>query len=580
MLPIEQAAVLAVKMAGDPGTFAFLLGAGVSVAAGIPSGREILEDTCRRYYTSLNKSNPPDSLDIVEWAKTQFGETKVTYSHLLEAVFDTPAAIQGYLQHFFEGRKPTRAHECLAEMGKSGLVRVFITTNFDRLLEDALAAMDVPHTVVHSPEQLGTVRPREHSRVFILKVHGDYLSSSMRNTEMELESLDPSIAQEFRSILKSYGLVSVGYRGEDRGVRSVLESQPARFGCYWFTREEPSKSQGQMLSAVGAKMIQGRSADEFCHELLMRVQALQESPGAGTAERCREEIIAMTRKGDDAGVQWRAGTLHDDLICAVSEFAKDHERKYWASQRTAGDKTLDSWKPIYEPLMTALDSAINNYASAAVTALEYNSRAFRKFFSPLPRLFRTRIGNGYGAEIGQIPAFLIGHALLVGALLLEEWAAFSDVALLLDPKEGCPWTISLDFHHLSFFRDDARMSGLFFIDWLNRSGLLQMIGRTEEDGLNASVQANILLSVTHHVRHGIGGYWWGYAYYGTRVEPLVRRIVADKSAADMLARLTDTSGQEFRRQFYEKYLEECRTGNYRKSSSFFPVGSDVLKTLL
>lgn len=68
----------------------------------------------------------------------------------------------------------------------SGHVRVIITTNFDRLIENALREAGVEPTVVTSDDALKGAVPLIHSRCYVVKIHGDYPDTRIRNADSEL----------------------------------------------------------------------------------------------------------------------------------------------------------------------------------------------------------------------------------------------------------------------------------------------------------------------------------------------------------------------------------------------------------
>ena len=74
-----------------------------------------------------------------------------------------------------QGRKiPTRAHHAIAEMAREGMVRVVITTNFDRLLEQALRERGTEPIVVDSVHAIQGAEPLGHAKCYLVKLHGDY----------------------------------------------------------------------------------------------------------------------------------------------------------------------------------------------------------------------------------------------------------------------------------------------------------------------------------------------------------------------------------------------------------------------
>lgn len=160
-MPVDPMAALAINMAVGPGTFAVFLGSGISAPAGIPTGGEVLRETCRRLQiASVPQAAGGSQGDPVEWARGVLG-SEATYNSILEAVFPTSAARREFLSSFFEGKAPTEAHRCLARLTAKGFVRVFVTTNFDRLMEQALDEAGVRHVSVASDDELvGMIKPQ------------------------------------------------------------------------------------------------------------------------------------------------------------------------------------------------------------------------------------------------------------------------------------------------------------------------------------------------------------------------------------------------------------------------------------
>jgi SIR2-like domain len=70
-------------------------------------------------------------------------------------------------------------------------VRVVITTNFDRLIENALREAGVEPTVISSEDAIAGATPLVHSQCTIIKIHGDYLDARIKNTDAELEESPP-----------------------------------------------------------------------------------------------------------------------------------------------------------------------------------------------------------------------------------------------------------------------------------------------------------------------------------------------------------------------------------------------------
>ena len=155
MSALDPIVSLSVALAEAPGTCAFLLGSGVSRDAGVPTGWEIMRAGLHRLHqleTSSAEQIDDETLDM--WLRETSRED-ITYSELLKLIAPDAAVRREYLAGFFVDKTPRPTHEALADLAVEGMVRVFITTNFDRLLEHALQARGLDPVV-----DRGRRRPR------------------------------------------------------------------------------------------------------------------------------------------------------------------------------------------------------------------------------------------------------------------------------------------------------------------------------------------------------------------------------------------------------------------------------------
>ncbi len=229
-MPLDPIVSLSVALAEAPGTCALLIGSGVSRDAGVPTGQEVMRSGLHRLYQLETSSTEPLDDDALDAWLTEAGHVDLTYSSLLALIAPDPAVRRGYLADFFEGKQPGRAHEALADLAEQGFVRVFVTTNFDRLLEHALQARGIEPVVVASDADLDAVTPREHAGIVVVKPHGDYLRETIRNTPEELAELEPAMTNELVEIFSRYGVVVIGYSGGDEAIGAALKTRRSRFG--------------------------------------------------------------------------------------------------------------------------------------------------------------------------------------------------------------------------------------------------------------------------------------------------------------------------------------------------------------
>ena len=278
VLEIEAFDSLALTMHHTPGACALLLGSGLSRAAGIPTGWEITLDLVRRVAALKGQETGNDP---ATWYRSVYGEAP-NYSVLLDAIASTQAERRSILHSYIEpagedgGRRPTVAHRAIAQLVARGVVRVLVTTNFDRLLEQALIAEGVEPIVISGEDSLAGAVPLIHARCTVLKVHGDYLDTRIRNIDAELSSYTPGIDALLDQILDNFGLVVCGWSGEwDIALRAAILRAPGRrYPTYWSAYGEPAELAKDLIAHRSARVVPIDGADSFFVKLVGTMDAL------------------------------------------------------------------------------------------------------------------------------------------------------------------------------------------------------------------------------------------------------------------------------------------------------------------
>jgi SIR2-like domain len=293
---------LSVALAEAPGACAFLLGSGVSGDAGVPTGREVMQDGLRKLYLlETSTSLPIEDEELDGWLE-QTGRSGISYSALLELIAPDRAVRREYLAKFFEGKEPGPTHQQLADLAADGLVRVFVTTNFDRLLEHALQARGIDPVVIASDSDLESAMPREHASCVVLKPHGDYLQQTIRNTPEELAQLEPGITQELSEVFSRYGVVVVGYSGSDEALAETLRARRSRYGLWWVARTDLQGGAGEIVEATSGRMIKRDTAASFLVDLRQRLTVFEQHPSGITPAVVHDSVLRMLRDGDRIGL--------------------------------------------------------------------------------------------------------------------------------------------------------------------------------------------------------------------------------------------------------------------------------------
>jgi hypothetical protein len=273
---------LAFSVYSGKGVYALLLGSGVSRAAEIPTGWEVTLDLVRKIATVEGEDCDPDP---ESWYRKRFG-TGPEYSALLENLAITPSERTNMLASYFEatpeerelGKKtPTVAHKAIARLASGGYFRVIVTTNFDRLMEQALEAEGVNPAVISTGDMAQGAMPLTHAQCTVIKVHGDYRDTRLRNTTKELAAYPAEINSILDRVFDEYGLIVCGWSATwDRALCEAIRRSPnRRFSAFWGLRSAPSTEAADLIKFRQAFTLEIESADSLFSTVEQKVESLE-----------------------------------------------------------------------------------------------------------------------------------------------------------------------------------------------------------------------------------------------------------------------------------------------------------------
>lgn len=279
---MEPILSLSFSMHSNKGVYALLLGSGISRPVGIPTGWEIVLELVRKIALIKGANCEPDP---AAWYFRTFGKDP-DYAELLGELAGSAAERSGLLRSYFEpteeererGLKvPADAHKAIADLVAKGYVRVILTTNFDHLLEEALDAAGVRPTVIRTPDAVEGAVPLIHSNCTVVKLHGDYLDTRIKNTPEELTVYDPRINALLDRVFDEFGLVVCGWSAEwDKALWSALtRCKSRRFCTYWTVRSEPKGASKGLIDCRGAQVVPIKDANSFFRQVRENVFALE-----------------------------------------------------------------------------------------------------------------------------------------------------------------------------------------------------------------------------------------------------------------------------------------------------------------
>ncbi len=422
---------LAFAVRATPGGYAVLLGAGASIAAGMPSAWDVQQDLIRKVAATEGATGIGDPH---AWYQQRF-DRMATYDDLLARLAGTPIERQALLHAYFEptqedreeGRKrSTAAHQAIARLVAAGHVRIVLTTNFDRLMETALREVGIEPTVVADPADAVGLAPLHAIKCLVVHVHGDYLNpTSMLNTPEELKEYAPAVDKLLDQIFADYGLVISGWSATwDPALRNALSRCPARiFTSYWIDPREPSEHARDLITRRSAAYVQA-DADTFFGRVADAVDAIAATNRQHPASVA---IAVATAKRALAGTG-QAIALHDTLRREVSRMAA-------LPVRTAGPWHVADTQAEHGRRLGVLEAEAELLLNlVATTAYWGNNETDRWWMREIEQLGSPVSAGGDSALLGlaRAPATMVIYSAGIAALAAERWDTL--VRVLSEPQ--------------------------------------------------------------------------------------------------------------------------------------------------
>jgi Mg2+ and Co2+ transporter CorA len=120
--------------------------------------------------------------------------------------------------------------------------------------------------------------PYVHSRCVVVKLHGDYRDTRIKNTAEELANYSQELNKFLDRVFDEFGLLACGWSSAwDKALRNAILRAPARrFTTFWLAKGEPTEEAKKIIQQRRAEVIPIESADLFFTELREKVESLQE----------------------------------------------------------------------------------------------------------------------------------------------------------------------------------------------------------------------------------------------------------------------------------------------------------------
>lgn len=261
---------------------AWLVGAGTSAAAGVPTAARIVDDLLVRMYAdqfdlirqNLDTTDPAVMAKIRQHYDGHNGMPALGSasddSTAFRLAMPDPTVRGAYFRQLVENASPCFGQRVLGAAITSGVVDIVITTNFDELLERAMAEAHGRHSGnsarLCSVAALGSVDRAASAFAsdqwpLLVKIHGDYRESQLKNLATELQEQDADLRRCIVDASRRFGFIVDGYSGRDESVMDMLRESCDTPGAWpagiWSLARDPNTVSAQTLDFLTAASAAG-----------------------------------------------------------------------------------------------------------------------------------------------------------------------------------------------------------------------------------------------------------------------------------------------------------------------------------
>lgn len=223
--------------------YSLLLGAGASVTSGVRSGQALVSEWKQQVFeeTPHNENMTLEEFFTPGNAPTWYEESNC-YSALFENRFDLQRHRRIFVEREVSKAKPSMGYAYLVKLIENGFFNTIFTTNFDDLINEAFYRFSKNRPIVCAHDSSISGVTVTSTRPKIIKLHGDYLFENIKATLRETESLETNMKMKFQEFAKDFGLIVIGYSGQDRSIMDILnyllqKEDYFKNGIFWCIRK-------------------------------------------------------------------------------------------------------------------------------------------------------------------------------------------------------------------------------------------------------------------------------------------------------------------------------------------------------
>lgn len=372
---------------------AFFLGAGASRQSGIITAGEMIRVFKERIFAECCAAQITKDEQREKWLKDQdwYRAEGSEYSKLFYQFEPKEIGRQRYIESIVEGFEPSFGYVVLANLIASKYVNTVITTNFDDLMYGACTGYTGIRPIVYAYGVLASEMRITVERPKILKLHGDFLYSALKNTDAEVAAQDPNMARQVTQVLSEYGLVVVGYSGSDESVMSILSGISEKNDLYWCLKRGDTLSEpvSRLLMEKRGFLVEIDGFDELMSEV-RKIVGFDVSKMFGSMQERQDHIIEKLKDF--------ASTYSVDILSEVVEALQKQSK-----QATEGKQQIEK--------IQALDRFTNAFKAYNERKYDLAEALFREVLkvSPLDKAAFLNLGAVLAAQYKYDEALELFH---------------------------------------------------------------------------------------------------------------------------------------------------------------------------
>jgi len=248
----------------------WFLGAGASVNTGIMSAWEMTWEFKRDIYCSENGksnasvgdlTNPRVRAFIQSYLDSQQRHPEENsldeYSHYFSLAYRSESDRRKYIEDKTRNAEVKFSNKVLAALMGVGECKAIWTTNFDSVIEDSWQSLGIPINKLNIASIENSIKAsqclRDDRFPLYVKLHGDFQSTTLKNTNDELRNQDQEFLTALHELVGTkYGFIFSGYSGRDNSIMEAIEkiidkADKGYPGLFWFNR-----SGGKVIPRVKA----------------------------------------------------------------------------------------------------------------------------------------------------------------------------------------------------------------------------------------------------------------------------------------------------------------------------------------